>query len=209
MHLRVIQNIAGYYGIINTYPLPNDFNPMQKKTITLIEIDGCYHPVVSVPGGISAAYETVDAVSKSGSEGMVEKEKEASSSEEEEICGLKQRKKRKRKRNRKLKKPKKIILVPEEVIIISDQSDGPEEPQHIPSPTDGPPDGLSSSDGPPQSQDVKVEEEEDDDIPPCPQVIRDSGREGRLHFDMRPFWGMIPEVVSKVPHNINGLGSTS
>ena len=204
MHLRVIQNIAGYYGIINTYPLPNDFNPMQKKTITLIEIDGCYHPVVSVPGGISAAYETVDAVSKSGSEGMVEKEKEASSSEEEEICGLKQRKKRKRKRNRKLKKPKKIILVPEEVIIISDQSDGPEEPQHIPSPTDGPPDGLSSSDGPPQSQDVKVEEE-DDDIPPCPQVIRDSGREGRLHFDMRPFWGMIPEVVSKVPHNINGL----
>ena len=23
MHLRVIQNIAGYYGIINTYPLPN------------------------------------------------------------------------------------------------------------------------------------------------------------------------------------------
>ena len=75
MHLRVIQNIAGYYGIINTYPLPNDFNPMQKKTITLIVIDGCYHPVVSVPGGISAAYETVDAVSKSGSEGMIEKVK--------------------------------------------------------------------------------------------------------------------------------------
>ena len=45
MHLRVIQNIAEYYGIINTYTLPNDFNPLQKKTITLIVIDGCYHPV--------------------------------------------------------------------------------------------------------------------------------------------------------------------
>ena len=39
--------------------------------------------VVSVPGGVPAAYKTVDAVSKSGSQGMVEKEKEASSSEEE------------------------------------------------------------------------------------------------------------------------------
>ena len=99
-------------------------------------------------------------------------------------------------------------MVPEEVIVISetDQSDGPEEPQHGPSPTDGPPepaDGSSSSDGPPQSQGVKVEE--DDDIPPCPEVVRDLGREGRIHFDMRPFWGMIPEVVSKVPHNINSL----
>ena len=48
MHLRVIQNIAGYYEIMNTYPLPNDFNPMQKKTIILIVIDDCYHPVVRV-----------------------------------------------------------------------------------------------------------------------------------------------------------------
>ena len=124
MHLKVIQNIAGYYGIMNTYPLPNDFNQMQKKTFTLIAIDDCYHPVVSVPGGISAVYKTVDAFSKSGSEGMVEKEKEASSSEEE-IPDLRERKKRKRKRNRKLKKAKKSILVPEEGIVISetDQSE--------------------------------------------------------------------------------------
>ena len=31
LHLRVIQNIAGYYGVMNTLPLPNEGNPKEKK----------------------------------------------------------------------------------------------------------------------------------------------------------------------------------
>ena len=46
LHLRVIQNIGGYYGVMNTLPLPNERNTKQKKTITLILIDGTYYPVV-------------------------------------------------------------------------------------------------------------------------------------------------------------------
>ena len=50
LHLRVIQNIAGYYGVMNTLPLPKERNPKQKKTVTLILIDGTYHPVVQASG---------------------------------------------------------------------------------------------------------------------------------------------------------------
>ena len=44
LHIRTIQNISGYYGVVNTYPISGFTN---KKTVTLIIIDGVYHPVVS------------------------------------------------------------------------------------------------------------------------------------------------------------------
>lgn len=193
MHLRVIQNIAGYYGIMNTYPLPNDFNPMQKKTITLIVIDDSYHPVVSVPSGVPSRFQTVQAISQSRSDGMVEKE--ASPSEEEENPKERTRK-RKRKRNRngnKTNNSNKSIFLVEEVILISSTDDeGPP-----------PPDTSIATPEPANSQPVKEEQGCDDDIlPPCPEV---QILEGKKPFDMRCFWGMIPEVVAKVPHNIDGL----
>ena len=39
LHIRTIQNISGFFGVVNTYPLDN-FN--NKKTVTLIVIDDIY-----------------------------------------------------------------------------------------------------------------------------------------------------------------------
>ena len=46
LHLRVIKYMAGYYGVVNIFPEPGKGNPNEIKTITLILIDGTYHPVV-------------------------------------------------------------------------------------------------------------------------------------------------------------------
>ena len=44
LHIRTIQNISGFLGVVNTYPLDN-FN--NKKTVTLIVIDEIYQSVVA------------------------------------------------------------------------------------------------------------------------------------------------------------------
>ena len=44
LHIRTIQNISGFFGVVNTYP-PDNFN--NKKTVTLIVIDEIYQPVVA------------------------------------------------------------------------------------------------------------------------------------------------------------------
>ena len=46
LHLRVIKYMAGYYGVVNIFPEPSKGNANEIKTITLILIDGTYHPVV-------------------------------------------------------------------------------------------------------------------------------------------------------------------
>ena len=52
-------------------------------------------------------------------------------------------------------------------------------------------------------QQLKVKEEEEiPDITFCPEV---SGTGRRVTFNMKPFWGMIPEVVNKLPHDIDGV----
>ena len=44
LHIRTIQNISGFFGVVNTYPLDN-FN--NKKTVTLIVIDEIYQLIVA------------------------------------------------------------------------------------------------------------------------------------------------------------------
>ena len=44
LHIRTIQNISGFFVVVNTYPLDN-FN--NNKTVTLIVIDEIYQPVVA------------------------------------------------------------------------------------------------------------------------------------------------------------------
>ena len=44
LHMRTIQNISRFYGVVNTYLLASFIN---KKTVKLIIIDGIYQPVVS------------------------------------------------------------------------------------------------------------------------------------------------------------------
>ena len=48
---------------------------------------------------------------------------------------------------------------------------------------------------------LKQEPDCDDDIPYCPEV-RNLGK--RIHFNMKPFEGMVPDVVSSIPYNIDG-----
>ena len=48
LHIRTIQNISGYFAVVNTLPLntkPGD----SKKVITLIIKDGIYQPIVKIP----------------------------------------------------------------------------------------------------------------------------------------------------------------
>ena len=227
IHFRVIQNIAGYYGVINTFPLPNDGNPFQKKTITLIVIDDCYHLVVNVPGGVSAAYQTIDTVSTAAvpivllgevSEEVLSEEPQSQSQEEKEN----QEKQSRKRKNRRLKKAKKSHLEPEEVIIISDESED-EGPGALGTPIKTPPRPyrVGSPESPKNNSQesvnyeqyiqqvklmesqVKKEEEEDEDIPAG--MVREDNTGKRINFEMRQFYGMIPEVVAKVPYNINGL----
>ena len=52
-------------------------------------------------------------------------------------------------------------------------------------------------------QQLKVKEEDEiPGIPFCPEV---SGTGRRITFNMKPFWGMVPEVVNKLPHDIDGV----
>ena len=48
IHLRIIQNVGGYYTVLNTFPLPStQVNIMDvKKTVTLILVDGIYKQVL-------------------------------------------------------------------------------------------------------------------------------------------------------------------
>ena len=48
---------------------------------------------------------------------------------------------------------------------------------------------------------LKQEPHCDGDIPYCPEV-RNQGK--RIHFNMKPFQGMVPDVVSTIPYNIDG-----
>ena len=63
LHIRVIQNITGYYGVLNRCPLPNMGSPENKRTITLILNDDIYHPVVNVPEQPPAVYKSIQQVS--------------------------------------------------------------------------------------------------------------------------------------------------
>ena len=45
LHIKTINNISGYYGVVNTLPI-NTIDEAAKKTITLIIENGIYQPVV-------------------------------------------------------------------------------------------------------------------------------------------------------------------
>ena len=305
LHLRVIQNIAGYYGVMNTLPLPNEGNPKEKKTVTLILVDGTYHPVVQtseVSGLPTTDYSTIKAVSSSQYPVILMDEEEAPEvlvaetqldsshaterphfpsarahstivipeSQEEEApqvlvaetqldntpCigiphspparlhstivipespdvtpqspvvniqpiqpepelrrGIKRRILSQTATKKSRRTTEKGIA--ENLIIISSDSetDTDASPVFYGGRVETPQPHSSSRTHENRmlrelqimDQQLKVKEEEEEEIPDitfCPEV---SGTGRRVTFNMKPFWGMIPEVVNKLPHDIDGV----
>ena len=260
LHIRVIQNIAGYYGVLNTCPLPNMGSPENKKTITLILIDDTYHPVVNVPGQPPAVYKSIQQVSTEkcpvvlvgetpGKQQtaslfvpetqiipetqLVSKQNtpgpeiipESPQSSQEVVFQNYEISPQKRKRNmgsnnishkRSNKSSKKNA---KECIVISSESESEENyPTSPVFSTEVNTPGTSQQFPPTNPEEatfytnlrrqitrieegLKQEPDCEDDIPYCPEV-RNVGK--RIRFNMKPFQGMVPDVVSTIPHDIDG-----
>ena len=259
LHLRVIQNIGGYYGVMNTLPLPNETNTKQKKTITLILIDGTYHPVVqasttdlptttytTIKTGYPAQYPVYVMEEEAPPEVLVPETQVDNTPnsppaithspivipespyatphtpavipespvltispvkpEPQVTRGIKRRRLSQTSRNWRTSAQGNA----EELIIISSDSetDGDASPVFLGSNFETPQPHITST----HEKNIKRQlqiidrelsiKEEDEDIPYCPELTQ-TGK--RVSFNMRPFCGMIPEVVNKLPHDINGV----
>ena len=192
LHIRTIQNISGYYGILNTLPL-NDKDEKSRKIITLIIQDDIYQPVVAI---------STEGNGTSTEENAISTEENAISTEAND-------------RNGKEDPSKKalVFLSPQctkkkstsEVIFISDSEEEftpvviePRDVEEISPPISPLPtyfdDGL-----------LQQEEEPLEDIKWEDAVRRTSLGARKTSIDMKLFKGMIPDVVTQIPHDINGL----
>ena len=185
LHIRTIQNISGYYGILNTLPL-NDKDEKSRKIITLIIQDDIYQPVVAISTEGNGTSTEENAISTEAND-----------------------------RNGKEDSSKKalVFLSPQctkkkstsEVILISDSEEEftpvviePRDVEEISPPISPLPtyfdDGL-----------LQQEEEPLEDIKWEDAVRRTSLGGRKTSIDMKLFKGMIPDVVAQIPHDINGL----
>ena len=191
IHFRTIQNVSGYFAVMNTLPIKT--NPWHKKVITLIIHNGKYQPVVNISEeDIEGTLPTPTIASESPLKNTESWQKVKTWS-----------------------RGKKII-VPEEVIVISDEETTsavvipPQEPLPVP---DSPPpimledpyqDLLHQADNLIENLKQEPVEEPLSEIK-WEEAVRSKYSNKRLYFDMKPYKGMVPAVVREVPHDVDGL----
>ena len=207
LHIRVIQNISGYYAILNILPSKEEKPNHDMKVINLILEDNKYSPVIYVgqDSEIEKFEKLIVEVHSLGSHVQIigytpppEKEVIVISETDEED------------------------LPPPEITI---ESSPPTEEEQVPLPVDvATPivitprrqtrrlfkrkrsqleqdvdvllDNL-------RNQETKAAKEMDAvSLRTIPEVFPSINM--RLHFDMSPFRGMLPDVVDQVPHDIDG-----
>ena len=182
LHIRTIQNIADYYGVVNTYPLPRPLENFRdtKKTVTLILIDGVYYPVFtkSDDGPLTPEKKTKEAVP---SNVVV-----ISDSEEEVEEGC------------------QIVKVTSPVAIQIDASQEVQQPQENQPETEGEEPQPQQDELLARVENLEIDlikQEKEANIHELPDIKYESKR---VSFPTHIFKGMIPDVVAQIPHDIDG-----
>ena len=183
LHIRVIQKIGDFFAVLNTYPT----EAKETKTVNLA-YDEKYMPVVYINidknVGVVSPQQPTPTTSTSTTTTST-----PSSSQGVEIVGYQE--------------PDVIVIsdtdeeeggdteVPIEVIPSSNpEVDGPQSPL-LPPDSSIEPINIVPLDG------------ANDD--PLPTISPPFDQRKKIPFDMRPYRGMIPEVVNKIPWEINGI----
>ena len=209
LHIRVIQNISGYYAILNILPAKEEKPNHHMEVINLILEDNKYSPVIYVGQDADAEIKKSQKVTA-----------EVHSSETHvQIIGY-------------TPPPEKEVIIisetdeedlpPPEITI---ESTPPTEEEQVPLTVDVPTpivitpgrqtrrlfkrkrsqleqdvevllDNL-------RNQEAKAAKEMDEvSLSTIPEVLPNIYK--RLQFDMSPFRGMLPDVVDQIPHDIDG-----
>ena len=181
LHIKTIQNISGYYAIVNTLPI-NTIDESSKKTITLIIQDGIYQPVVDMKGPMTPTPSNSPPSAKFNPSPIFRAKPPSaaqiiviSDDSSENVSPFSS--------PTAISSP--IIIQPEQ-----DRED---------------PFLQLSKDADALISRLKEEPEEEDlvDISWNDALVIRNGQR-RTSFDMNPFKGMIPYVVEKIPYDING-----
>ena len=177
LHIKTIQNISGYYAVVNTLPI-NTIDESSKKTITLIIQDGIYQPVVDMKRPTTPTPSNSPQSSKYNPS-LIFRAKPHSTAQviviSDDSC----------ENFSPVSSPSPIVIQPEE------QREDPFL--------------QLSRDADALIRRLKEEPEEEELVDITWQdalVIRNGQR--RTSFDMNPFKGMIPDVVDQIPYDING-----
>ena len=216
LHIRVLQNISGYYAVLNTLPSKTEKPEKRMKKVTLVLEDNRYNPVVYIKNDneITSQYVSED---DNNQEVITEIE---SSGSTVQIVGYSP------------PPQQHVIVIPE-----TDEEDylddippsSPSPPKRNPLPPAAPVKPPNVSRGParrhsrrlfkPQKSqlekdlDVFIENLENQEkesirnmeqvtLPTLPEVQQYEKK--KMAFDMSPFKGMLPDVVDHIPNDVDG-----
>ena len=234
IHLRIIQNVGGYFTILNTFPLPStQVNIMDvKKTLTLILTDGTYKPVVpkctdvplvqsgesAEPEGNSTDVLLVQSGESSEPEGnstdflLIQSgesaEPEVNSTDVPLVQSGESEGKKKRKQNSTEEvnetQPEKKKRKEEIEIIVISDTEEEEEAIQLDN------NGLESTLKEAENLEANLIKQEKDQVLPNLPDINYKGYDGsydckKIVFPIEEYKGMVPEVVAEIPHEIDGL----
>ena len=183
IHIRVIQKIGSFFAVLHTHPTQTTG---QKKTVNLTYDGEKYSPIVYIKiddklGIVSPQQQTEQPTTSTSI---------PNNSQGIEIVGYTSR----------------------DVIVISDTEDEEimeenapqqESVQVIPSSNPHVDGDTKNEIAEPQSPDEIIPLDGTNDLPTIPSPSFNPRK--REPFDMRPFIGMLPEVVNKIPWDANGL----
>ena len=179
IYIRVIQKIGSFFAVLHTHPTQTTG---QKKTVNLVYDGEKYSPVIYIKGD-----NTVGIVSPQPSTSTVE----ATTSQGIQIVGY--------------TPPDVILIFDTEDEEESQQNSGQEESTQVIPSSNPQADGINTEE--PQSPDCKPIEiiplDGTNDLPVIspPQV----DYRKKIPFNMKPFLGMLPEVLNRIPWNVNGI----
>ena len=195
IHIRTIQNISGYFAVVNTLPL--NTNPGEKKkVITLIIQNGIYQPVVKLDSDgdnklVTEPQDINQDMTKkgenNGASGSLEKGKQDTKPEVIVISDT----------------DEEIISVKSMPVVIQPKEEVPEIPNSPP--LQDPYTRLAA-----EADNLINRLKEEPTEEPLVEIkwedaVRSNFSNRRINFDMKPYQGMVPDVVSQIPHDINGL----
>ena len=234
LHLRIIQNVGGYFTILNTFPLHSTQVKIMevKKTVTLILSNGVYKPVVSKcvdgplvqsaqpaePEGNSTDVPLVQSAQPAEPEGnstdvpLVQSAQPAEPEGNSTDFPLEGRNKRKQNSSeevnetqpgKKKREEEEIEVI--EVIVISSE----EEEEAIPLDNNDQGSLLKEAEN---LQANLIKQEKDQVLPNLPDINYkgyDGSYDGcgckKIVFPIEQYKGMVPEVVSEIPYEVDGL----
>ena len=219
LHIRVLQNISGYYAVLNTLPSKTEKPEKRMKKVTLVLEDNRYNPVVYITndGEITSQDASEDDNNQEEIEVIAEIE---SSGSTVQIVGYSP------------PPQQDVIVIPE-----TDEEDyledipptSPSPPKRNPLPPAAPVRPPNVRRGParrhsrrlfkPQKSQLEkdldvfmenLENQEKESIknmeavtlPTLPEVHQYEKK--KMAFDMSPFKGMLPDVVDHIPNDVDG-----